>query len=171
MATIGEFDFTKDWRDSDDFPTREYSESQVREDIQYLFDELKDYLNNNVASAINNHESRIAALGGGGQVEHDSIADYAIEENNLADGSITELKYSPDSIPAGILQDESVKADNLDQETVDPYINNLITEALDNMWDDLDMRDPTGPYASLFRSMIIYVVSTTPLGDWWGVYD
>lgn len=170
MANFGEFEFTKDWKDSDDFPTREYSEDQVREDIQYLFDEIKDYLNTIVVAALSDHDTRIASLGGGGQVEHDIIADYAIEENNIADGSITELKYAQDSIPSGVLQDESVKSDNFD-ETVEPWVKNIADDAIEDVFNDLNDTSSTSDHARLMRALIIYVVSTTPLSEWWGVYD
>lgn len=105
------FEFSRNWEDKDDFPTRQYSESVVRSDIQYLFDELKSFLNDTVISVINKHGSRIAALGGGGVVEHEAIAENAIGTENIIDGSITESKYALDSIPAGVLKDESISND------------------------------------------------------------
>lgn len=38
-------EFTKDWTNPEDFPTVEISETKVREDMQYLFDEIKTHLN------------------------------------------------------------------------------------------------------------------------------
>ena len=37
--------YTKDWNSSDDFPTIETDETQVRADMQFLYDEVRDYLN------------------------------------------------------------------------------------------------------------------------------
>lgn len=44
--------FTKDWRNRDDFPTYEPNEDQVREDMQFLYEEIKAYLNENVAGTL-----------------------------------------------------------------------------------------------------------------------
>lgn len=38
--------FTKDWRNAKDFATYEGDETKVREDMQFLFNELRDALNN-----------------------------------------------------------------------------------------------------------------------------
>lgn len=37
--------FTKDWKNPTDFPTYEPNEAQVRADIQQLYDEIRDYIN------------------------------------------------------------------------------------------------------------------------------
>ena len=37
--------FTKDWESQDDFPTIETDETQVRADMQYLYNEIRDYVN------------------------------------------------------------------------------------------------------------------------------
>ena len=37
--------FTKDWKSPEDFPTIELNEAKVREDMQLLFDEVRDFLN------------------------------------------------------------------------------------------------------------------------------
>lgn len=39
------FEFTKNWENPANFPTYEENEEQVRADMQYLYDELKDALN------------------------------------------------------------------------------------------------------------------------------
>ena len=114
MSTISNnFSFSKEWTDADDFPTKEYSEPQVRADIQQLFDELKDYINNVVVAGINDNASSIAALGGGGQVDTDSLADDCVTAEKIKDGEITELKYADDSIPYRALQEECVHNINI----------------------------------------------------------
>lgn len=123
-----DFEFSKNWENRDDFPTRETLESQVRADIQLLFDELANYINDTVVSAINNHENRIATLGGGGVVDHDVIADDAVHEDNIADESIAERHFQEDSIPPGTLQDASVSVYNFDS-TVEPYVEEQAVEA------------------------------------------
>lgn len=114
MSTISNnFSFSKEWTDADDFPTKEYSEPQVRADIQQLFDELKDYINNVVVAGINDNASSIAALGGGGQVDTNSLADDCVTAEKIKDGELTELKYADDSIPYRALQEECVHNINI----------------------------------------------------------
>lgn len=43
--TVAELEYTKDWKDPNDFPTYEPDEIKVREDMQFLYDEIRDYLN------------------------------------------------------------------------------------------------------------------------------
>lgn len=118
MAEINtDFEFSKNWEDNDDFPTRETSEKQVRQDIQLLFDELKDHLNGVVHSAVNDLYSRVAAVGGGGHVEHEAIGDNAVDSNNLADNAVTTEK----------LEDNSVTADKLDESVMDELNASLET--------------------------------------------
>ena len=37
--------YSKDWTNPSDFPTVELNEEQVRADMQFLYDEIRDYLN------------------------------------------------------------------------------------------------------------------------------
>lgn len=46
--------FTKDWRNSSDFPTFEASEAKVREDMQLLHDEAKTHINEVLIPAVEN---------------------------------------------------------------------------------------------------------------------
>ena len=116
MSTINEnFEFSKDWTDAGDFPTKEYSEKVVRENIQLLFDELKAYINTNLITAINDNMSRISNLGGGDDVQHDALADDAVWANNIKDGEITEDKY----------KDGSITPEKFNATEVDPYIKDL----------------------------------------------
>ena len=39
--SLTRFDFTKNWENAADFPTYEENETQVRADMQCLYDELK----------------------------------------------------------------------------------------------------------------------------------
>ena len=43
---LDKLSFTKDWTNPEDFPTVELSEEQVRADMQVLYNEIKDFLNN-----------------------------------------------------------------------------------------------------------------------------
>ena len=42
---IERLQYTKDWKNPSDFPTIETSETKVRSDMQQLYDETRDYLN------------------------------------------------------------------------------------------------------------------------------
>lgn len=42
---LSELSFSKEWTNSTDFPTYEPDEAQVRADMQLLFDEIRDYIN------------------------------------------------------------------------------------------------------------------------------
>lgn len=53
---IKEFEFTKDWRNPADFPTYEGNEGNVRADLQWLFDEIKQYLNGELLPGIETPE-------------------------------------------------------------------------------------------------------------------
>lgn len=50
---ISDFSYTKSWRSSADFPTVENDETQVREDMQCLFDEVRDFINLRLIPAVN----------------------------------------------------------------------------------------------------------------------
>lgn len=54
--SINPFSYTKDWNNPEDFPTIETSEAQVRADIQLLYDEAKDAINE-IIGATNSLES------------------------------------------------------------------------------------------------------------------
>ena len=46
-------EYTKDWKNATDFPTYEPSETKVREDMQYLFDEIKTFVNDKLVTPMN----------------------------------------------------------------------------------------------------------------------
>lgn len=50
--SLEKLNFTKNWQNFNDFPTYESSESQVREDMQFLFDEIKNYINGTLTEAV-----------------------------------------------------------------------------------------------------------------------
>lgn len=120
MASINELEYTKDWTDRDDFPTKEYAESQVRADIQYLFDEIRSYINTTLVPLLGQHSDQIAKLGGGGEVGHDTIADNAIQENNILDGSVTTEKIA----------EGSITPDRFDDMEVSSYVEDIATEVI-----------------------------------------
>lgn len=114
-------DFTKNWENPSDFPTYQNNETQVRADLQYLFNEIRTAFNNflsgakavdlpfektsavdatNVQAAIENVQGQIAGVTAGA----------------IPDNSIETAKY----------KDESVTASKLD---VDPTHNDPVTPA------------------------------------------
>ena len=52
MATIAALRFTKDWTDPSDFPTTEPDEAQARADMQFLFNEIRNYINEKLLPAM-----------------------------------------------------------------------------------------------------------------------
>lgn len=119
MSKITEdFEYSKDWTDPGDFPTKEYAEKTVRENIQLLFDEIKTFLNDVVLTAINDNMTRISNLGAGDNVEHDALGDEAVWANNIKDGEVTEDKYA----------DDSITPDKFNATEVDPYIDDRIND-------------------------------------------
>lgn len=118
------FDFTKSWRNAEDFPTFEPDETKVRDDLQSLFDELKAGLNKligelkagnlpfvptagvdstDVQNAIENVQSQIAnvALGSlpDGSVTERKLSDGSVTAEKIADGAVTDRKIAQGVIP------------------------------------------------------------------------
>lgn len=70
--SIADLTFTKEWTDPSDFPTLEPNETQVRADMQYLFDEIRDFINAYLVAAFNDMASRVEA-----------IEDLSVPENSI----------------------------------------------------------------------------------------
>lgn len=132
------FNFTKSWRNAQDFPTFEPSEAQVRDDMQSLFDELKAGLNrligelkaenlpftptaevdsSDVQNAIENVQSQIASAVVGqlpdASVTEAKLAAGAVTESKLADGAVTEDKLTDGAVTENKLADAAVTEDKL----------------------------------------------------------
>lgn len=140
--SISNFEFSKNWTDSDDFPTKETSESQVREDLQLLHDEMKNFINSEVIPLVNANESNIAAMGGGGSINGDQIDDHSITGDKLDDKCITEDKLDDESVSGSALQesivdtnhivDGAVTADKLDSTTVNQFVSDIVSDSIEN---------------------------------------
>lgn len=52
MATINPLEFEKDWTNPAQFPAVQEDEAQAREDMQWLFNEIRDYINGTLIPAI-----------------------------------------------------------------------------------------------------------------------
>ena len=77
--SLSTLNYTKDWTSAEDFPTVQTDENQVRADQQFLFNEIKDYLNDTLIPGI---ESAIA------------VACQDLVVGQLTDGSVTKSKLS-----------------------------------------------------------------------------
>lgn len=65
MNDLTELRFTKDWTNPGDFPTHESSEAQVRADMQYLFNEIRDWLNQKLLPVVGDAAERAALVEAG----------------------------------------------------------------------------------------------------------
>lgn len=88
---IANLRYTKDWTNPSDFPTYEPNETQVRADMQYLFNEIKTWLNETLIPAVQS-----AAEMGGATGEAGSVADVYINAAGhliikMSDGTETDL--------------------------------------------------------------------------------
>lgn len=116
--------FTKDWRNSSDFPTFEASEAKVREDMQLLHDEAKTHINEVLIPAVENgfsdadktyatkDELKGVVLGQipDGTITSEKLADDAVTAGKIADGSVTLEKVADGVIPDTFTKKETLKA-------------------------------------------------------------
>jgi hypothetical protein len=91
--SIEQFSFSKSWRDREAFPTYEDDETQVRDDLQCLHDELAAYVNETVVPRLNADESGI-------QQNTQAISDLqtavaGVTLGQIPDGSLTAAKLAP----------------------------------------------------------------------------
>lgn len=117
--------FTKDWTNPLDFPTYEDNETKVRSDMQFLYNEIRDYINNLLteliaknlpfeptpsvdASTIQNAIEVVSS-----QVTSSilgQIPDGSITSEKLAAGAVTEAKLGKGAVTSGSLADGAVTA-------------------------------------------------------------
>lgn len=115
--SLTRFEFTKNWENSEDFPTYEENEEQVRADMQCLYDELKAGLNKLMtelesktafeSGASNIGIQAMTALPGVTNVM-DAIATIIAEMANIQAGTVL-----PGSVTATELADGAVTAPKL----------------------------------------------------------
>lgn len=67
-------EYTKSWTDAEDFPTYESDEVQVRADMQFLYDEIRAYINETLLPEL---QSEISRLDGEIVTAEQSAKDYA----------------------------------------------------------------------------------------------
>jgi hypothetical protein len=130
------FDYTRKWTNSDDFPTYEADEAKVRSDMQALFDQIRDALNalaqaisavnipftpttgipdvSDVQAAIEAVQAQIAAA-----VLEGIVPDGTIATAKLADGAVTEPKLAEDAVTGEKIADGAVGGSKLAEGSVD----------------------------------------------------
>lgn len=106
---INNFQFSKLWTDSSPetgFKTFETDETQVRADMQLLFDELAAFLNTYVVPRVNSDETGLTGLTAALEnvqqqlidITQGSVADESISTQKVADGAITVDKIADETI-------------------------------------------------------------------------
>lgn len=130
------FQYTKTWRSEDDFHTYEGNEEKVRDDMQCLFDEVRDALNrlaqaisaasipftpttgvpgvSDVQAAIEAVQAQIAEA-----VLEGLVPDGTITTAKLADGAVTEPKLADDAVTGEKIADGAVGGSKLAEGSVD----------------------------------------------------
>lgn len=105
---LDKLSFTKDWTNSNDFPTMETDEAAVRRDMQLLHDETKSYINEKVAPAVDAvREELDAAVKVQNQTKHTHsnkalLDTYAQTEENLADAVAKKHSHHNKAVLDGI---------------------------------------------------------------------
>lgn len=124
--SIDSFSFTKDWTNPVDFPTYEDNETQVRDDMQYLFNELKAYINEillpglttngavntmmssgqSVEDAVNNRYTKLEADARTATETNDLVKDWSLDTNTgvmtitKKDGTAVQYDTALEKVPA-----------------------------------------------------------------------
>ena len=113
---IGKLSFTKDWSKMNppDFSTYEDSEEQVRADIQLLYNEIKDYLNNTIQPNVNEISAADITVSGGGNLQTKLAALDAEIDNvvlgQIPDGSLTSAKLAPGTLLSNVTSSLTITA-------------------------------------------------------------
>lgn len=92
--SIAKFAFTKSWTSASDFPTIQTDEIQVRADMQFLFDEIKNYLNNTMLSSVDDAITAMQTW------TTSAVADATT--GTLPDGSIAAVKFAAGAVESKI---------------------------------------------------------------------
>lgn len=115
---IPELKFSKLWTNRDDFPTVETREEVVRSDMQLLFNEIRDWLNNTLTPAVKTTSDEIEALeGDSGAQKVGFVATEAVNKTNVQD-AIEEVQRQVVSAAQGSLASGAVTTDKLADKAV-----------------------------------------------------
>lgn len=99
---IGPLNFTKLWTNAADFPTYEASETQVRTDMQYLFNEIRDFINDKVLGAVN------TITAGDITVQNEQGAESLSERLSEIAADIDGLEQELQDVSVGTMPDRSI---------------------------------------------------------------
>lgn len=91
--SIEQFSFSKSWRDREAFPTYEDDETQVRDDLQCLHDELAAYVNETVVPRLNADESGVQSNAEAISALETAVAGVTLGQ--IPDASLTSGKLAP----------------------------------------------------------------------------
>lgn len=138
--SLTHFDFSKSWENAEDFPTYEENEAQVRADMQCLYDELKNGLNNlmseleaktsgkngassigiapQAGTAIEGTTNVMDAIGALAQalvgITLDQVADNSVTTVKLTDSAVTTPKLAGEAVTTAKLADGAVTGGKTD---------------------------------------------------------
>ena len=110
---IPKLKFTKLWTNHDDFPTVETREEVVRSDMQLLFNEIRDWLNNTLTPAVETTSDEVNALEGDtGAQKIGFVASEAVNKTNVQE-AIEEVQSQIASAAQGSIASGAVTTDKL----------------------------------------------------------
>ena len=117
--SLSQMTFDKVWTNPSHFPTYEANETQVRADMQYLFDKIKDIYNNHLAEEFNAENMPFSPTVGGVTAEtvqaaiefvHNEIS--SASQGAVPNGSITSDKLvqtsGSESVTTNTIRDEAI---------------------------------------------------------------
>lgn len=116
--SIPKLKFSKLWTNRDDFPTVETREEVVRSDMQLLFNEIRDWLNNTLTPAVETTSDEMEALeGDSGAQKVGFVATEAVNKTNVQD-AIEEVQRQIVSAAQGSIASGAVTTDKLADKAV-----------------------------------------------------
>ena len=131
--SLSKLKYTKDWKNPDDFPTYSSDETQIRADMQLLFDEACAALNKLIddldaseipfapmpeIQAADVRQALIAIQNQIAQIALGSLPDNSISAQKIKSGAVTEEKMADSSVATRALEDKSVTEPKLGDASV-----------------------------------------------------
>lgn len=126
--SLSKLKYTKDWRNPDDFPTYSSDETQIRADMQLLFDEACTALNKLIddldaseipfaptpeIQASDVRQALIAIQNQIAQITLGNLPDNSISSQKIKPGAVTEEKIADLSVTTRALDDKSISEPKL----------------------------------------------------------
>ena len=112
------FDYSKKWTNPQDFPTYEAEETQVREDMQCLYDEIATALNTVTAALKAASAAGYVGVTGAGNFSSATTLQAALAALSDAIDSITAGTFPDNSVTTAKIVDEAVTTDKIDDAAV-----------------------------------------------------